>query len=122
MPYRDLREYIDRLEEKVKLLVGMIDRLRGDGAKADLMNAPGDRPHDPGSAGFDLQQSGAPAAASPLRLAPQGARPGRCGKRAPAMHRQHWNAISELRIWHLIQAGTRGCIPSFCNEGSGRTA
>ena len=32
-------EPIDRLEEKVKLLVGMIDRLRADGAKASEENA-----------------------------------------------------------------------------------
>ena len=32
-------EPIDRLEEKVKLLVGMIDRLRGDNAKASEENA-----------------------------------------------------------------------------------
>ncbi len=32
-------EPIDRLEEKVKLLVGMIDRLRGDNAKAAEDNA-----------------------------------------------------------------------------------
>jgi regulator of replication initiation timing len=32
-------EPIDRLEEKVKLLVGMIDRLRGDNARASEENA-----------------------------------------------------------------------------------
>jgi FtsZ-binding cell division protein ZapB len=32
-------EPIDRLEEKVKLLVGMVDRLRADGAKAAEENA-----------------------------------------------------------------------------------
>ena len=32
-------EPIDRLEEKVKLLVGLIDRLRGDQAKASDENA-----------------------------------------------------------------------------------
>jgi regulator of replication initiation timing len=32
-------EPIDRLEEKVKLLVGMVDRLRADGAKATEENA-----------------------------------------------------------------------------------
>lgn len=32
-------EPIDRLEEKLKLLVGMIDRLRGDHAKATEENA-----------------------------------------------------------------------------------
>lgn len=32
-------EPIDRLEEKVKQLVGMIDRLRGDNAKASEENA-----------------------------------------------------------------------------------
>jgi len=32
-------EPIDRLEEKVKLLVGMIDRLRGDNAAASEENA-----------------------------------------------------------------------------------
>ncbi|HEX6975106.1 MAG TPA: cell division protein ZapB [Vicinamibacterales bacterium] len=32
-------EPIDRLEEKVKLLVGMIDRLRGDNSRASEENA-----------------------------------------------------------------------------------
>ena len=32
-------EPIDRLEEKVRMLVGMIDRLRADGAKASDENA-----------------------------------------------------------------------------------